>query len=99
MVFSLNQTPHSSVNMIGGTTYPSHDFRPLRIEQVPNLTEQENLHHYHKKRAIAPPNNHFTTNTEYTNKILIAGGIVSMVGFAYLLLPFRPRQTYSLFSF
>ena len=78
---------------------PPSNLRSLQIKQVPNLTEQENLHHGHRKRTIAPSKNHFTIGTDYTNKILIAGGIVSLVGFAYILSPFRPRQTYSLFSF
>ena len=99
MVFSLNQTPHSSVNMVSDMSYPSHDFKSLHIERVPNLTEQENIHRFHRKRTISPSKNYFTTDIDYTNKILIVGGIVSLVGFAYILSPFRPRQTYSLFSF
>ena len=73
--------------------------RSLTVKHVPNLTEQENLHHGHKKRAIVSSKNHFTTDVDYTNKIMIVGGIISLVGFAYILSPFRPRQTYSLFSF
>jgi hypothetical protein len=73
--------------------------RSLTVKQVPNLTEQENIHRFHRKRTIVPSKNHFTTDVDYTNKILIVGGIISLVGFAYILSPFRPRQTYALFSF
>ena len=100
MVLNLGYNPS---NMPNGLQAPQAFMAPpsnlLTIKQVPNLTTQENLHHGHRKRAIAPPNNHFTIGTDYTNKILIVGGIVSLVGFAYILSPFRPRQTYSLFSF
>ena len=71
----------------------------LNSIQVPNLTEQENIHRFHRKRPLPPSKNHFTTDIDYTNKILIVGGIISLVGFAYILSPFRPRQRYSLFSF
>jgi len=73
--------------------------RSLTVKQAPNLTMQENIHRFHRKRAIDPSKNYFTTDVDYTNKILIVGGIVSLVGLAYILSPFRPRQTYSLFSF
>ena len=102
MVFSLNQTPHSSANMIDGMSYPSHDFRSLHIEQVPNITTLENIHHGHRKIAIAPPKNHFTIGTDYTNRVLLIGGIASVIGVAYMFLypmPFRTRRYYSLFSF
>ena len=100
MVMNLGYNPS---NMPNGMQAPQAFMPPpsnlLTVKQVPNLTEQENLHHGHRKRTIAPSKNHFTTDIDYTKKILIVGGIVSLVGFAYILSPFRPRQTYSLFSF
>jgi len=71
----------------------------LNSIQVPNLSEQENIHRFHKKRQLPPSKNHFSTDIEYTNKILIVGGIIALAGFAYILSPFQPRQRYSLFSF
>jgi hypothetical protein len=61
----------------------------LNVEQVPNYSEQENNHRFHKKRKSPPLKNHFTTNIDYTNKILIVGGIISLVGFAYIISPFK----------
>ena len=100
MVLNLGYNPS---NMPNGMHAP-HAFMPpppnlLNVEQFPNLTEQENIHRFHRKRQLPPSKNHFSTNIDYTNKILIVGGIISLVGFAYILSPFRPRQTYSLFSF
>ena len=88
--------------MIDGMSYPSQNSRSLRFEQVPNLTAQENLHHYHRKRAKVPLNNYFTTDTDYTNRIILIGGIAATVGVAYMFLwpmKIRTRRTYSLFSF
>ena len=48
---------------------PPRNLRSLQIEQVPNITTPENIHHGHRKRAIAPPKNHFTVGTDYTNSI------------------------------
>jgi hypothetical protein len=99
MVLNLGYNPS---NMPDGIQAPVAFMAPpnlLNVRQVPNLSEQENIHRFHRKRQLPPSKNHFTTNIDYTNKILIAGGIVSLVGFAYILSPFRPRQTYSLFSF
>ena len=99
MVLNLGYSPS---NMPSGMHAPVAFMSPppnlLNVRQVPNLTEQENIHRFHRKRQL-PPSNHFTTDIDYTNKILIVGGIVSLVGFAYILSPFRPRQRYSLFSF
>jgi len=69
----------------------------LNVEQVPNLTEQENNHRFHKKnnhrfhkkRKSPPLKNHFSTDIDYTNKILIVGGIISLIGFAYIISPFK----------
>ena len=100
MVLNLGYNPS---NMPDGIHAPHAFMSPqpnlLNVEQVPNLSDQENIHRFHRKRQLPPSNNHFTTNIDYTNKIMIAGGIMSLVGFAYILSPFRPRQTYSLFSF
>jgi len=100
MVLNLGYNPS---NMPNGMQAPHSFMAPpsnlLNVRQVPNLTEQENIHRFHRKRTISPSKNHFTTDIDYTNKILIVGGIVSLVGFVYILSPFRPRQTYSLFSF
>ena len=100
MVLNLGYNPS---NMPSGMQAPRAFMSPppnlLNVRQVPNLTEQENIHRFHRKRTIPPSKNHFTTDIDYTNKILIVGGIVSLVGFAYILSPFRPRQRYSLFSF
>ena len=108
MVFSMNQTPNSSVNMPDGMQYPQpfmpppRNLRSLHIEQVPNITTPENVHRGHRKRAIAPPNNHFTIGTDYTNRILLIGGVTAVIGVAYMFLypmPFRNRRNFSLFSF
>ena len=102
MVLNLGYNPSNMPNGMQAPQAfmaPPSNLRSLQIKQVPNLTTQENLHHGHRKRTIAPSKNHFTIGTDYTNKILIAAGIVSLVGFTYILSPFRPRQTYSLFSF
>ena len=102
MVLNLGYNPSNMPNGMQAPQAfmaPPSNLRSLQIKQVPNLTTQENLHHGHRKRTIAPSKNHFTIGTDYTNKILIIGGIVSLVGFTYILSPFRPRQTYSLFSF
>ena len=100
MVLNLGYNPS---NMPNGMHAPHAFMAPppnlLTARQVPNLSDQENINRFHRKRPLPPSNNHFTTNIDYTNKILIVGGIVSLVGFAYILSPFRPRQTYSLFSF
>ena len=100
MVLNLGYNPS---NMPNGMQAPHAFMAPppnlLAVRQVPNLTEQENIHRFHRKRTISPSKNHFTTDIDYTNKILIVGGIVSLIGFAYILSPFRPRQTYALFSF
>jgi hypothetical protein len=99
MVLNLGYNPS---NMPNGMHAPVAFMPPpnlLNSIQVPNLSEQENIHRFHRKRQLPPSKNHFTTDIDYTNKILIAGGIISLVGFAYILSPFRPRQTYSLFSF
>jgi hypothetical protein len=100
MVMNLGYNPS---NMPNDMQVPHAFMSPppnlLNSIQVPNLTEQENINRYHKKRQLPPLKNHFTTNIDYTNKILIVGGIISLVGFAYILSPFQPRQRYSLFSF
>jgi hypothetical protein len=100
MVLNLGYNPS---NMPNGMQVPHAFMSPppnlLNSIQVPNLTEQENIHRFHRKRQLPPSNNHFTTDIDYTNKILIAGGIISLAGFAYILSPFRSRQRYSLFSF
>ena len=100
MVLNLGYNPS---NMPNGMQAPQAFMSPpsnlLTVKQVPNLTEQENIHRFHRKRTISPSKNYFTTDIDYTNKIMIVGGIVSLVGFVYILSPFRPRQTYSLFSF
>jgi len=100
MVLNLGYNPS---NMPNGMHAPVAFMAPppnlLNVRQVPNLSEQENINRFHRKRQLPPSKNHFTTDIDYTNKILIAGGIISLVGFAYILSPFRPRQRYSLFSF
>ena len=100
MVLNFGYNPS---NMPNGMHAPVAFMAPppnlLNSIQVPNLTEPENINRFHRKRTIPPSKNHFTTDIDYTNKILIVGGIVSLVGFAYILSPFRPRQTYSLFTF
>ena len=100
MVMNLGYNPS---NIPNGMQTPVAFMPPpknlLNVEQVPNLSDQENIHRYHKKRKSPPLKNHFSTDIDYTNKILIVGGIVSLVGFAYILSPFQPRQRYSLFSF
>ena len=100
MVLNLGYSPS---NMPNGMHAPVAFMAPpsnlLNVEQVPNLTEQENIHRFHKKRQLPPSKFHFSTDIDYTNKILIGGGIIALVGFAYILSPFQPRQRYSLFSF
>ena len=100
MVLNLGYNPS---NMPNGMQAPHAFMSPppnlLNSIQVPNLTEQENIHRFHRKRQLPPSKNIFTTDIDYTNKILIVGGIISLVGFAYILSPFQPRQRYSLFSF
>ena len=99
MVLNLGYNPS---NMPSGMHAPVAFMAPpnlLNSIQVPNLTEQENIHRFHRKRQLPPSKNIFTTDIDYTNKIMIVGGIMSLVGFAYILSPFRPRQRYSLFSF
>jgi hypothetical protein len=100
MVLNLGYNPSNMPNgMHAPVAFMSPQPNLLNSIQVPNLTEQENIHRFHRKRQLPPSKNHFSTNIDYTNKILIAGGIISLVGFAYILSPFQPRQRYSLFSF
>jgi len=100
MVMNLGHNPS---NIPNGMQAPHAFMAPppnlLNSIQVPNLTEQENIHRFHRNRQLPPSKNHFSTDIEYTNKILIGVGIISLVGFAYILSPFQPRQRYSLFSF
>jgi hypothetical protein len=97
MVMNLGYTPSNIPNGMHAFMPPPPNL--LNSIQVPNLSDQENIHRFHKKRKLPPLKNHFTTNIDYTNKIMIVGGIISLVGFAYILSPFQPRQRYSLFSF
>ena len=97
MVLNLGYNPSNVPNGIHAFMPPPKNL--LNSIQVPNLSDQENIHRYHKKRQLPPSKFHFSTDIDYTNKILIAGGIISLVGFAYILSPFQPRQRYSLFSF
>ena len=99
MVLNLGYNPS---NMPNGIHAPHAFMSPqpnlLNVEQFPNLSEQENIHRLHRKRQLPPSKNHFSTNIDYTNKIKIGVGIISLVGLAYILSPFRNRQRYSLFS-
>ena len=95
MVMNLG---HSPSNMKAPVAFMAPPKNLLNSIQVPNLTEQENIHRFHRNRQLPPSKNHFSTDIEYTNKILIGVGIISLVGFAYILSPFRNRQRYSLFS-
>jgi hypothetical protein len=90
MVLNLGYNPS---NMPNGIHAPHAFMSPqpnlLNVEQVPNLTEQENNNRFHKKRKSPPLKNHFSTNIDYTNKIMIGVGIISLVGFAYIISPFK----------
>ena len=90
MVMNLGYNPS---NMPIGMNAPVAFMAPppnlLNVEQVPNLTDQENNHRFHRKRQQPPLKNHFSTNIDYTNKILIVGGIISLIGVAYIISPFK----------
>ena len=65
MVLNLGYKPS---NMPNGMQAPHSFMAPpsnlLNVRQVPNLTEQENIHRFHRKRTISPSKNHFTTDID-----------------------------------
>jgi hypothetical protein len=90
MVLNLGYNPSNVPNgMHAPVAFMSPPPNLLNSIQVPNLSDQENNHRFHKKRKSPPLKNHFSTDIDYTNKILIGVGIISLVGFAYIISPFK----------